>query len=114
MFYFHRSEWLPKTGLLAAQSNQFNYCIINYQKLSKCKYSQVVGEIYDAISDDTVDFINRLVSYGSSLDRTILLGHSIGAHLAGIIGSKLGGKATGPQKIIGNLLNDLIHKSYLR
>jgi hypothetical protein len=74
-----------------------NVCSVNWSPLSMNFYT-VSARQTDNVAETMTKFIKNLVSFGFSYDKVTLIGHSMGAHISGMIGHNLKGKIG---KIIG-------------
>lgn len=71
-----------------------NIFVVDWSNIAKEFYTiaqanvEPVGQIVGGLVQNLVDTV------GLSLDKTAIIGHSLGAHVAGVIGATLGGKAS--------------------
>ncbi|XP_055627638.1 lipase member H-A-like [Toxorhynchites rutilus septentrionalis] len=68
-----------------------NVCVVDWGKLAIHGYTIAVKNTYK-VADYIASFITRLTDQGVSLDEVTLVGHSLGAQIAGHTGRKLEGK----------------------
>lgn len=81
------------------KSGDFNIIIVDWNKAQYWGINHAIPETYPAVVDKLNDvagyitsMINFLEGYGMNLDTTTIIGHSLGAHLAGIASYKLNKK----------------------
>lgn len=104
---FSITGWMPPTGNQLAQNFNGTVMLLDYGAISNCSYERTVYEIVPAVAYYVANVI-RIFNFDPH--QIELIGHSIGAHLAGYIGAALNGsikRITGNKKLDSVLANCL-------
>lgn len=92
--------WMKKTAMdLACKKNATVY-VVDWHPLAVYRYDVTVNDNLRIVADYLTEFIEYLKDFGIPLNKINLIGHSLGAHICGLIGKNFGGKTI--EKIIGN------------
>ncbi|XP_055304651.1 phospholipase A1-like [Sitodiplosis mosellana] len=85
---FNKTGWMEPTGVALANATNGIVILVDYQNVSSCSYGRSVDEIVPSIGSYLARVIQEL-----ELDTDIieLIGHSLGAHIAGYAGATLNG-----------------------
>lgn len=78
-----------------------NVCGVDWSRLALTEYSLAANNT-KIVAKYVIKFIETLQMNGLLLNQVILIGHSMGAHIAGIVGNQLNGEVA---KIIGTEIN---------
>jgi pimeloyl-ACP methyl ester carboxylesterase len=92
-----KRQWIQDMAFDYARYFESNVCGVNWSPLSINFYT-VAARSTDRVAEVMAKFIKSLVPLGFPLERVTLVGHSMGAHISGMIGHRLKGKVG---KIIG-------------
>lgn len=80
---------MEATGIQLANVTNAEVVLVDYSQISSCNYDRCVNEIMSAIGG----YLSKtIVDLYSHLENIELIGHSLGAHIAGIAGAFLDGK----------------------
>lgn len=80
---------MEPTGILLANVSDATVILLGYNTISVCSYIRCVNEIVPAIGEYLAEFIELM---GFNLANVEFIGHSLGAHIAGMAGALLDGK----------------------
>jgi pimeloyl-ACP methyl ester carboxylesterase len=83
--------WLKETAQDYIRYANTNVCAVNWNAMALNRYG-VSASHTDGVARITTQFVNYLVASGFKLDRMTLVGHSMGAHIAGMVGHSTSGK----------------------
>lgn len=86
---FRFSGWMGVTGQALANATNCTVIMVDYRNISSCSYSRSAEEIVPSIGLYLAELIKRL---NLDTDKIELIGHSLGAHIAGIAGAELNGE----------------------
>lgn len=78
-----------------------NVCGVDWSRLALTEYSLAANNTR-IVAKYLVKFINTLKINGILLNQVILIGHSMGAHIAGMVGKQFNGEIS---KIIGKKIS---------
>lgn len=79
---------MEPTGIALANAANGTVILVDYKNVSSCSYSRSVDEIVPAVGSYLAQVITEL---DIDVDRIELIGHSLGAHIAGYAGAALNG-----------------------
>lgn len=79
---------MEPTGFALANATNGTVILVDYKNVSSCSYSRSVQEIVPSIGVYLAEVIARL---NLDTDKIELIGHSLGAHIAGYVGASLNG-----------------------
>lgn len=79
---------MEPTGFALANATNGTVILVDYKNISSCSYSRSVQEIVPSIGLYLASIITRL---NLNTDKIELIGHSLGAHIAGYAGASLNG-----------------------
>lgn len=80
--------WMEPTGFALANATNGTVILVDYKNISSCSYSRSVQEIVPSIGLYLAEIITQLKL---DTDKVELIGHSLGAHIAGYAGASLNG-----------------------
>lgn len=80
--------WMEPTGVALANATKGMVILVDYKNVSSCSYSRSVDEIVPSVGNYLAQVIEQLKL---DTNRIELIGHSIGAHIAGYTGAILNG-----------------------
>lgn len=80
--------WMEPTGFALANATNGTIILVDYKNVSSCSYSRSVQEIVPSIGLYLAEVIARL---NLDTDKIEMIGHSLGAHIAGYAGASLNG-----------------------
>lgn len=83
--------WMNNTINTYVENAQSNVCGVDWSRLALTEYSLAANNTR-IVAKHLVNFINTLRNHGLTLDRVTLIGHSMGAHIAGMAGQHLSGE----------------------
>lgn len=79
---------MEPTGLALAKATNGLVILVDYKNISSCSYGRSVDEIVPSIGSYLAQVITKLEV---DTDKIELIGHSLGAHIAGYAGATLNG-----------------------
>lgn len=79
---------MEPTGLALANSSNSIVLLVDYGNISSCNYERTVEEIVPSVGIYLSEFIR---SYDLDPNKIELIGHSLGAHVAGYTGASMNG-----------------------
>lgn len=79
---------MEPTGFALANATNGTVILVDYKNISSCSYSRSVQEIVPSIGVYLAEVITRLKL---DTDKIEIVGHSLGAHIAGYAGCQLNG-----------------------
>lgn len=79
---------MEPTGFALANATNATVILVDYKNVSSCSYSRSVQEIAPAVGGYLAQVITRLKLDTEKIE---LIGHSLGAHIAGYAGATLNG-----------------------
>lgn len=88
---------MEPTGIQLAHVTNATVILVDYKAISFCYYRRCAYEIIPAIGRLLAEFIEMMRFDAEKIE---MIGHSIGAHIAGVTGAQLNGKLG---KITGKL-----------
>lgn len=88
-FISSKSDWMVPMGMKIADVTDGVSILVNYQRLSFCRYDYLATNVIPLLGESLSVFIKKL---NRPLDTITIVGHSLGAHIAGITGTNLNGK----------------------
>lgn len=68
-----------------------NVCVVDWERLAKYDYGTVARRNIYLVAEHVTDFMEKLHSIGVSYDNVTIVGHSLGAHVAGSVGHNVNG-----------------------
>lgn len=79
---------MEPTGIALANNTDGMVILVDYKNVSSCSYSRSVAEIVPSVGY----YLARVISdLQLDTDKIELIGHSLGAHIAGYTGATLNG-----------------------
>ena len=96
VFIIHgfRGKWYKAFQELAVEYLKFfdsNVCVVDWERLAKYDYGTVARRNIYIVAEHVSDFVEKLHSIGYNYDSITLVGHSLGAHVAGSVGHNVNG-----------------------
>lgn len=79
---------MEPTGKALAQATNGTVILVDYKNISSCSYRRSVQEIAPSVGNYLAQVITRLELDTEKIE---LIGHSLGAHIAGYAGANLNG-----------------------
>lgn len=79
---------MEPTGYALANSSNSIVVLVDYGNISSCNYERTVEEIVPSVGIYLAEFIR---SYDLDPNKIELVGHSLGAHVAGYTGASMNG-----------------------
>lgn len=79
---------MEPTGMALANATNGTVILVDYKNVSSCSYSRSVEEIVPSVGSYLAQVITELELDTSKIE---LIGHSLGAHIAGYTGATLNG-----------------------
>lgn len=83
---------MRKTAIDWAHFGDCNVCIVDWSRLANYDYSIAARSHIKMVSDVISELIDFLKQHGMNLKDVSIAGHSLGAHIAGFVGTKYSGK----------------------
>lgn len=91
--FFHSIKshpgWMPRTGQQLRKNQPCNVILMDYGAIANCSY--IYLSIY-GVPDMGLYLKDTINSWNIPLENIQIIGHSIGAHIGGVAGIKLGGQ----------------------
>lgn len=84
--------WMDTTGRKLANVTNSNVCAVDWSRLATYEYVITARSHTRKVSDHIVEFTNALAKNGAKISDMTLIGHSLGAQIAGLVGGSLGGE----------------------
>lgn len=69
-----------------------NVCRVQWASISSVEYLRIVSQNMKIVSVYTTKFVQYLIIQGFTIEHFMCVGHSIGAHICGTVGSSFGGR----------------------
>lgn len=91
---------MEKTATDLACRKNATVCAIDWHPLAIYRYDITKNRNLQIVADYLTEFIDYLKDLGIPLSKINLIGHSLGAHICGLIGKNFGDRTI--EKIIGN------------
>lgn len=82
-------KWMYPLAKEWAQYNNSNVCIVDWSFLAKDEYSRAVFMQTDRVVERFMNFTRKLSKHGMDCNKVSIAGHSLGAHIAGMIGRRV-------------------------
>ena len=82
-------NWLDNIPMMRRylDAQDANVCGVDWESLAKCEYKVTVNNARDKVGPYLAAFISNLIAINVKPENVTIIGHSIGAHIAGITGS---------------------------
>jgi pimeloyl-ACP methyl ester carboxylesterase len=84
-------DWMQAMARDYVRFTRTNVCVINWHPMSVNDYA-MAAEKTDEVAKVATKFIKFLTPVGFKYENMTIVGHSMGAHIAGMIGHRTGGK----------------------
>lgn len=82
---------MPETVLNWAYFGDSNVCAVDWNETAKSAYPTVL-KYMGIVADEIVHFMEFLSAHGMNINQSAIAGHSLGAHVAGLVGARFHGK----------------------
>lgn len=83
--------WMNGTAINWANSSRTNVCAVDWSRLANYAYSICVKRHVQMVANALIRFMVFLVECGMDIRTVQIAGHSLGAHIAGIVGKYFNG-----------------------
>lgn len=83
---------MRKTATDWAHYGNCNVCIVDWSRLANYDYTIAARVHINMVSDAISDLMNVLIQHGMNVEDVSIAGHSLGAHVAALVGKKYSGK----------------------
>lgn len=84
--------WQDSMARAMSKVMQSNVCAVDWSRLATYPYGITAFSHTHRVSDHVHDFIKVLEVNGADVGKMVIVGHSLGAQIAGFVGGKLDGK----------------------
>lgn len=88
----HPNGWMRKTAIRWARFGDCNACIVDWSHLASFDYSTASDKHIKLVAKYILKFAAFLTPNGMDIEKTSIAGHSLGAQIAGHVGTLFKGK----------------------
>lgn len=88
----YANNWMRTTVIDWAQFGDCNACIVDWSHFAKFDYSTASSQNIKLVAKHVSEFVAFLIKNGMNIDDLSIAGHSLGAQIAGHVGSSFEGK----------------------
>lgn len=88
----HKEGWMGKMAIDWAHFADSNVCIVDWSRLAVYDYATASNTHTRLVSNFITEFMFFLYQNGMKIEESAIAGHSLGAWIAGFIGTAYGGR----------------------